>query len=47
VVKEYSNTKYPEEALALMSVAYDKLGMTKLGDDAKRVLALNYPRAPI
>ncbi|NWK79790.1 MULTISPECIES: outer membrane protein assembly factor BamD [unclassified Aquitalea] len=45
VVKEYSNTKYPEEALALMSVAYDKLGMTKLGDDAKRVLALNYPKS--
>lgn len=26
VVKEYSNTKYPEEALVLMVTAYDKLG---------------------
>ena len=45
VVREYSNTKYPEEALALMVVAYDKLGMTQLSTDTNRVLALNYPKS--
>ncbi len=45
VVKDYSNTKYPEEALAVMVVAYQKLDMPKLSDDAKRVLVLNYPNS--
>ncbi|KMN35018.1 MULTISPECIES: outer membrane protein assembly factor BamD [Chromobacterium] len=46
VVKSYANTKYQEEALGIMMAAYDKLGMTQLRDDAKRVLALNYPNSP-
>ncbi|WP_131862328.1 outer membrane protein assembly factor BamD [Crenobacter luteus] len=45
VVKEYANTPFVEEALALMVSAYDKLGMKPLGDDARRVLALNYPNS--
>ena len=45
VIKEYANTGYNEEALALMAVAYDKLGMADLSNDAKRVLALNYPNS--
>ncbi|MDN0077323.1 outer membrane protein assembly factor BamD [Crenobacter sp. SG2303] len=45
VVKEYSNTKYPEEALALMVTAYDRLDMPTLRDDTKRVLAMNYPQS--
>ncbi|NHR05365.1 outer membrane protein assembly factor BamD [Chromobacterium haemolyticum] len=45
VVKSYANTKYPEEALGIMMAAYDKLSMPQLRDDAKRVLALNYPNS--
>ncbi|NDV12478.1 outer membrane protein assembly factor BamD [Crenobacter caeni] len=45
VVKEYSNTGHNEEALAIMVVAYDKLGMKDLSADASRVLKLNYPNS--
>ncbi|MFK7087625.1 outer membrane protein assembly factor BamD [Chromobacterium violaceum] len=45
VVKDYANTKYPEEALAIMVAAYDKLQLPQLRDDARRVLALNYPQS--
>ncbi|WP_040652720.1 outer membrane protein assembly factor BamD [Pseudogulbenkiania ferrooxidans] len=45
VVKEYANTGYLEEALALTVTAYDKLGMPQLRDDARRVLELNYPKS--
>lgn len=45
VVKEYSNTPYVEEALAIMVAAYDKLGMKQLSEDSRRVLALNYPKS--
>ncbi|QLI80704.1 outer membrane protein assembly factor BamD [Chitinibacter fontanus] len=43
LIDNYSNTKQVEGALALMYQAYDKLGMTDLRDDAKRVLLKNYP----
>ena len=47
--KEVLNT-YPEapaleEALAIMVVAYDKLKLTDLRDDAQRVLMLNFPNS--
>ncbi|TDR73033.1 Beta-barrel assembly machine subunit BamD [Paludibacterium purpuratum] len=45
VLREYGNTRYVEESLALMSEGYGRLGMTKLHDDAQRVLALNYPKS--
>lgn len=45
VLKDYANTRYPEEALAITITAYDKLGMTQLRDDSKRVLQLNYPKS--
>jgi outer membrane protein assembly factor BamD len=45
VLKEYNNTRYVEEALAIMVVGYDKLGIPVLRDDARRVLALNYPKS--
>ena len=32
-----------EEALHILADSYDKLGMTDLRDDARRVLELNYP----
>lgn len=42
-----SNPEAPavEEALAIMVVAYDKLGIADLRDDALRVLKLNYPKS--
>lgn len=45
VVKEYANTGYNEEALAIMVAAYDKLGMKALSEDSLRVLQLNYPQS--
>jgi len=45
VIHEYSNTRYVEEALAIMVTAYQRLGMTQLSDDSRRVLALNYPNS--
>lgn len=45
VIKNYSNTRYVEEALALMIVAYEKLAMPQLALDTRRVLALNYPHS--
>lgn len=45
VIKSYSNTPYVEEALAMMIVAYQQLGLAQLADDTQRVLALNYPQS--
>ncbi|SCK25794.1 outer membrane protein assembly factor BamD [Vogesella sp. LIG4] len=45
VVKDYSNTGYNEEALAIMVVAYDKLGMKDLSQDSTRVLQTNFPQS--
>jgi outer membrane protein assembly factor BamD len=41
-------TRYPqapanEEALVIMAMSYDKLGLTDLRDDAERVLVTNFP----
>ncbi len=45
VVTNYPETPSIEEALAIMVVAYDKLGIKDLRDDALRVLKLNYPNS--
>jgi outer membrane protein assembly factor BamD len=45
VVTNYPETPAVEEALAVMVVAYDKLGINDLRDDALRVLKLNYPNS--
>lgn len=45
VISNYGNTRYVEEALAVMVSGYDHLGMTQLRDDSRRVLALNYPNS--
>ena len=42
-VQEFAGAPAIEEALYLMSVSYDKLGLTQLRDDALRVLTLNFP----
>jgi outer membrane protein assembly factor BamD len=43
VLKTYPDAPALEEALAIMVVAYDELGLTDLRDDAQRVLKLNFP----
>jgi outer membrane protein assembly factor BamD len=43
VLKTYPEAPALEEALAIMVVAYDKLELTDLRDDAQRVLTLNFP----
>ncbi len=45
VVTNYPETPAIEEALAIMVVAYDKLGIEDLRDDALKVLKLNYPNS--
>ena len=45
VVKTYPEAPAVEEALAIMVIAYDKLKLPELRDDAQRVLALNYPNS--
>ncbi|MEJ8813243.1 outer membrane protein assembly factor BamD [Variovorax ureilyticus] len=42
---DYREVPALEEALYIMYASYDKLGMTELRDDAKRVLTQNYPNS--
>lgn len=41
VVENYQRTPAVRDALVVMAKAYDKLGLTQLADDARRVLKLN------
>lgn len=43
VIEHYDQSTATPEALVVMVRAYDKLGMTELAQDARRVLELNYP----
>ena len=45
VVRIYPEAPATEEALAVMAIAYDKLKLTDLRDDARRVLKLNFPNS--
>lgn len=45
VVTDFQGVPVAERALYLMYLSYDKLGMTELRDDAKRVLDQNYPNS--
>ena len=47
IVEFYRDSPQVAEALQLMVTSYDALGLTKLRDDAKAVLALNFPQAEI
>lgn len=44
-IKEYPNAPAIEEALYVIYVAYDKLGMNDLRDDAMRVMQKNFPNS--
>lgn len=43
ILEEYQGTTAVADALVIQSKAYGRLGMADLAEDAKRVLALNYP----
>ncbi len=43
-IADYPNTVVMEEALTVLIQAYDALGSTELRDDAKRVMAKNFPK---
>ncbi len=43
-IADYPNTVVMEDALAVLIQAYDALGSTELRDDAKRVMAKNFPK---
>lgn len=45
VLIQFSNTPSIHDALLVMVQGYDALGMTKLRDDAQRVLDLNFPES--
>jgi outer membrane protein assembly factor BamD len=45
VVRKYDQAPAVEDALAILVLAYDRLGMTELRDDAKRVLERNFPNS--
>lgn len=46
VVENYERTTSVPNALNIMVVAYDHLGLSKLSQDAMRVLETNYPKDP-
>lgn len=43
VLTDFQGTPVAEQALYLMMLSYDRLGMTQLRDDTRRVLLTNYP----
>ncbi|HKO89440.1 MAG TPA: outer membrane protein assembly factor BamD [Burkholderiales bacterium] len=45
-VKTYPEAPATEEALFIMAVAYDRMEMASLRDDAQRVLQTNFPASP-
>ncbi len=47
LLENFGNTKQVEPALGIMVRSYDKLGLTELRDDAKRVLLKNYPNTVV
>lgn len=45
LIKNYSNTIYVEEALAMQVVAYRELGELKLSNQTNQILQLNFPNS--
>lgn len=46
ILEKFPTAPEREEALAILITAHNTLGETQLRDDARRVLALNYPDSP-
>ncbi len=45
-IREFERAPAAADALRIMVLSYEQLGLNDLRDDAKRVLALNFPNAP-
>lgn len=45
-LKDFPNTPAQEDALGILVVANDALGLTEARDDARKVLTLNHPNSP-
>lgn len=45
ILKQYQNTSYPEEALAIMIFTYNKMNKPQLADDSRRVLEKSFPQS--
>ena len=46
IIEHYQSSPQSADALAIMSKCYDELGQTRLANDARKVLKLNYPDHP-
>lgn len=46
VIKQFQNTRYVEEALAIMVYSYGKMGNVQSAEDTRRVLQQNFPNSP-
>lgn len=46
IVKNFQNTRFVEESLAIMELSYRKLQRDNLADDTRRVLEQNFPQSP-
>ncbi|QMT30929.1 outer membrane protein assembly factor BamD [Alysiella filiformis] len=46
VIEQFQNTRYVEEALAIMVFSYKKMDKPQLAEDAERVLQKNFPQSP-
>jgi len=45
VLENHQNAEAIENALGMMMVAYDRMGMMELATDTKRIITLNYPES--
>ncbi|MDO4640191.1 MAG: outer membrane protein assembly factor BamD [Neisseria sp.] len=46
VISQYQNTRFVEEALAIMITSYKRLNQQQSAEDATRVLQANFPQSP-
>lgn len=46
-VQEFQQTPAAEEALAIMAMGYDRLGLVQLRDDTERILKQNFPNSAL
>ena len=46
-LKRYANSQIQRDGLEVMIESYDRMGLTELRDDTRRVLAKNFPQDPM
>lgn len=46
VIEKFQNTRYVEEALAIMEFSYNQMNKPQLAQDTRRVLQQNFPKSP-